>query len=127
MAIRIWPHEYERKEHTETNFAVNKYFENTGAGIDLAANGGESEGMPYYIGEYNHIKFTGNTTVNPDIYTPSNKSSSYVHSKDNSDEAEDHIHQDGTGYDVTVIPTSKSDVNTYVNGLIQKLSSSSST
>ena len=119
--------EYERKDHTETNFAVNKYFENTGAGIDLAANGGESEAMPYYIGEYNHIKFTGNTKVNPDIYTPSNRSSSYVHSKDNSDEAEDHIHQDGTGYDVTVIPTSKSDVNTYVNGLIQKLSSSSST
>ena len=75
--------EYERKEHTETNFAVNKYFENTGAGIDLAANGGESEGMPYYIGEYNHIKFTGNTTVNPDIYTPSTSTSPYVHTKNN--------------------------------------------
>ncbi|MBP3896223.1 MAG: hypothetical protein J6D57_00090, partial [Mogibacterium sp.] len=54
---------YVRKEHTETNFAVNKYVEDTGAGIDLAANGGESEGMPFYVGEYNHIKFTGNTTV----------------------------------------------------------------
>ena len=118
---------YERKEHTETNFAVNTYIESTNAGIDLAANGGESEAMPFYVGEYDHIRFTGNTTVNPDIYTPSSRSDSYVHSKDNSDESEDHIHQDGTGYDVTVIPTSKSDVNTYVSGLIDKLTTSSET
>ena len=122
--------EYERKEHTETNFAVNKYFENTGAGIDLAANGGESEGMPYYIGEYNHIKFTGNTTVNPDIYTPSTSTSPYVHTKNNSEEETgltDHIHQDGSGYDITVIPTPKADVKRYVDGLIGKLTSSSET
>ena len=117
--------EYERLSHTETNFAVNKYIESTGAGIDLAANGGESEGMPYYVGEYNKITFTQNTTVNPDIYTPSEAGSSYVHKKDNSEEATDHIHQMGTGYDVTVIPTPVADVNRYVNGLIGKLSGSS--
>ena len=119
--------EYERKDHTETNFAVNKYIESTGAGIDLAANGGESEAMPYYIGEYNHIKFTGNTTVNPDIYTPSSSTDPYVHKKDNSEEGTDHIHQDGNGYDVTVYPTSKENVKSYVDGLIGKLTESSRT
>ena len=119
--------EYERKEHTETNFAVNKYIENTGAGIDLAANSGESEAMPFYVGEYNHFKFTGNTKVDPDIYTPSSRTESYVHKKDNSEEAEDHIHQDGTGYEITVIPTSQSAVNSYVSGLINKLTTSSQT
>ena len=118
--------EYERKNHTETNFAVNKYIENTDSGIDLAANAGQSNMMPFYIGEYNNIKFTGNTTVNPDIYTPSSKTDPYVHSN-SEDEAEDHIHQDGTGYDVTVYPTSQSDVKTYVDGLIDKLTSSSQT
>ncbi|MBQ8069184.1 MAG: hypothetical protein IJ201_12665, partial [Solobacterium sp.] len=117
--------EYERKDHTETNFAVNKYIESTNAGIDLAANGGESEAMPFYVGEYNKIKFTGNTKVDPDIYTPSDSAEPYVHKKDNSEETTDHIHQDGTGYDVTVYPTSKADVKTYVDGLIAKLTDSS--
>ena len=117
--------EYERLQHTETNFAVNKYVESTEAGIDLAANGGESEAMPFYVGEYNHIRFTSNVTVDPDIHTPSERAASYVHKE--ADEADDHIHQDGTGYDVTVIPTSPDAVNAYVNGLISKLTSSSET
>ena len=118
--------EYERKDHTETNFAVNRYNENTAAGIDLAANSGEAEAMPFYIGEYtSRIHFTGNVTVNPDIHTPSSRTGTYVHKKDNSEENEDKIHQDGQDYDVTVIPTSKADVEAYVNGLIGKLTSSS--
>ena len=118
--------EYERKDHTETNFAVNRYNENTAAGIDLAANSGQAEAMPFYIGEYTTgIHFTGNVTVNPDIHTPSSRTGTYVHQKDNSEENEDKIHQDGQDYDVTVIPTSKADVEAYVNGLIGKLTSSS--
>ena len=115
-----------RHDHTETNFAVNHYDESqTAAGIDLAANGGESEAMPFYVGDYSRIHFTGNTTVDPDIYAPSKRDSSYIHTA--ADEAEDRIHQDAYTYDVTVIPTSVSDVKSYVDGLIEKLSSSSST
>jgi len=115
-----------RHDHTETNFAVNHYDESqTASGIDLAANGGESEAMPFYVGDYSRIHFTGNTTVDPDIYAPSKRDSSYIHTAE--DEAEDRIHQDAYTYDVTVIPTSVSDVKSYVDGLIEKLSSSSST
>ena len=122
---------YIRKDHTETNFAVNHYTEDTAAGIDLAANTTEDEGssqnMPFYVGDFNSMRFTNNTKVNPDIYTPSNSEEPYVHDKNNSDEAKDKIHQDGTGYDVTVYPTSPEDVSSYVSGLISKLTASSNT
>lgn len=118
---------YERYDHTETNFAVKKYIENTAAGIDLAANiSTDAEGMPFYVGEYNKIHFTSNTTVNPDIYTPiSRQTASYIHNKQNIDESSDHIHQDSANYDVTVVPTTKTEINKYVNKLINKLTSSS--
>ena len=90
---------YIRKDHTETNFAVNHYTEDTAAGIDLAANTteGGSQAMPFYVGDYNKIHFTNNTTVNPDIYAPSESAEPYVHSKNNSDEATLEYKPKGTG------------------------------
>ncbi|MBQ9329359.1 MAG: hypothetical protein IJ225_12610, partial [Solobacterium sp.] len=119
--------EYIKCDHSETNFAVNVFREESSAGFDLAANNGESNVMPYYVGEYNVIHFTSNVTVNPEINTPSTKSDPYVHNSNNSEESTDHIHQDGGGYDVTVIPTPKEEVQSYVNGLINKLTESSET
>ena len=115
---------FDRYAHTETNFAVRKYIENTSAGIDLAANNTtDLQGMPFVVGEFNRMHFTSNTTVNPDIYTPSNSSEPYKHTVN--DESTDKIHQDSYQYDVTVYPTSQSDVNKYVTRLINKLSNSS--
>ncbi|MBR2663518.1 MAG: Cna B-type domain-containing protein, partial [Clostridia bacterium] len=119
---------YIRHDHTETNFATNTYVEDTSAGIDVdAAGGGE---IPFYIGSLQPessqygVHFASTNTSYPDMYTPvSGKTSPYIHTAE--EEVNDGIHQDSYGYDVTVMPTSKSDVETYVNGLIQTLKTNS--
>lgn len=106
---------YDQFGHTETNFAVNHFFDNN-QNIDIDGSGDGP--IPFYVGDITDTAESGVTTTNPRLWL----SSGTTIDADifmNPDDFAAHKYEITSTKTTNVYPMAEADINAYVNSLIQ--------
>ena len=106
---------YDQFGHTETNFAVNHFFDN-GSNIDIDGSG--STPIPFYVGDVTDTAEDGTSVTDPKLWLSSGTTVPADIFMTPEDIAAEKYNIKST-HPTNIYPMAQTEINAYVNGLIQ--------